>query len=41
MVDQTRSYPVGDYPEDQIYSGGFASAIDKDKMNKFHRAEEF
>ena len=33
MSDQTKSYPVGDYPEDQIYSGGFTSAIDKDRMN--------
>ena len=41
MVDQTRSYPLGDYPEDQIYSGGFASAIDRDRMNKFHKSEVF
>ena len=41
MVDQTRSYPLGDYPEDQIYSGGFASAIDRDRMNKFHKSEGF
>ena len=40
MIDQATSYPVGDYPEDQIYSGGFASAIDKDRMNKFHRAKD-
>ena len=41
MIDQNRSYPVGEYPEDQIYSGGFASAIDRDRMNQFHRAEDF
>ena len=41
MVDQTRSYPVGDYPEDQIYSKGFASAIDRDRMIKFHKSEDF
>ena len=41
LSDQTRSYPVGDYLEDQIYSGGFASAIDKDRMNQFHKAQDF
>ena len=41
LSDQTRSYPVGDYLEDQIYSGGFASSIDKDRMNQFHKAQDF
>tara|TARA_A100001011_G_scaffold363506_1_gene413469 strand:- start:108 stop:653 length:546 start_codon:yes stop_codon:yes gene_type:complete len=41
MVDQTRSYPIGEFPEDQIYSGGFASAIDRDRMSRFHKSEDF